>query len=147
TVDIFPKKEIKKELFKAPTIEIPIFAIPVGSHSIGLVATIGGGLDAYASIGPGQLTEASVEVTYNPSHEENTKVTGTAKFRVPAEAGIRLYVRAGIGLSVGIARVAGGIEIGGALGIEGAAEAGVTVNWTPTAGFKLDAQASVYVQP
>lgn len=147
TVDIFEKKEIKKEIFKAPTIEIPIFAIPIGSRSIGLVATIGGGLEGYASIGPGQLTEAAVEVTYNPSHEENTKVTGTAKFRVPAEAGLRLYIRAGIGLSVGIARVAGGIEIGGALGIEGAAEAGVTVNWTPTEGFKLDAQASLSVQP
>ncbi|HEX7847115.1 MAG TPA: DUF4157 domain-containing protein [Chitinophagaceae bacterium] len=146
-VNIFEKKEIKKDIFKAPTIEIPIFAIPVGSRSIGLVATIGGGLEGYASIGPGQLTDASVEVTYNPSHEENTKVTGTAKFRVPAEAGLRLYVRAGIGLSIGIARVAGGIEIGGALGIEGAAEAGVTVNWTPTEGFKLDAEASLSVQP
>jgi HSP20 family molecular chaperone IbpA len=146
-VNIFEKKEIKKDIFKAPTIEIPIFAIPVGSRSIGLVATIGGGLEGYASIGPGQLTDASVEVTYNPSHEENTKVTGTAKFRVPAEAGLRLYVRAGIGLSVGIARVAGGIEIAGALGIEGAAEAGVTVNWSPTEGFKLDAEASLSVQP
>ncbi len=147
TVNIFEKKEIKKELFKAPTLEIPIFAIPIGSRSIGLVATIGGGLEGHASIGPGQLTEASVEVTYNPQHEENTKVTGTAKFRVPAEAGLRLYVRAGIGISAGIARVAGGVEIGGALGIEGAAEAGVTVNWTPTQGFKLDAEASLSVQP
>lgn len=147
TVDIFPKKEINKPVFKAPTIEIPLFAIPVGSRSIGLVATIGGGADAYASIGPGQLTEAAVEVTYNPSHEEDMKVSGNAKFRVPAEAGLRLYVRAGIGLSIGIARVAGGIELGGALGIEGAAEAGVQVNWSPAQGFKLDAEASIYVQP
>lgn len=146
-VNIFEKKEIKKEIFKAPTIEIPIFAIPVGSRSIGLVGTIGGGADAYASIGPGQLTEAAVEVTYNPSHEEDMKVSGNAKFRVPAEAGLRLYVRAGIGLSVGIARVSGGIELGGALGIEGAAEAGVQVNWSPTQGFKLDAEASLSVQP
>jgi hypothetical protein len=146
-VDLFPKKEIKKDVFKAPTIEIPLFAIPVGSRSIGLVATIGGGAEAYASIGPGQLTEASVEVKYNPAEEENMSVTGNAKFRVPAEAGLRLFVRAGIGLSIGIARVAGGIELGGALGIEGAAEAGVTVNWTPTQGFKLDAEAAVSVQP
>ena len=146
-VDIFPKKEIKKDVFKAPTIEIPLFAIPVGSRSIGLVATIGGGAEAYASIGPGQLTEASVEVKYNPADEENMSVTGNAKFRVPAEAGLRLFIRAGIGLSIGIARVAGGIELGGALGIEGAAEAGVTVNWSPAQGFKLDAEASLSVQP
>ena len=146
-VDIFPKKEIKKDVFKAPTIEIPLFAIPVGSRSIGLVATIGGGAEAYASIGPGQLTEASVEVKYNPADEENMSVTGNAKFRVPAEAGLRLFIRAGIGLSVGIARIAGGIELGGALGIEGVAEAGVTVNWSPAQGFKLDAEASLSVQP
>lgn len=146
-VNIFEKKEIKKDVFKAPTIEIPLFAIPVGSRSIGLVATIGGGAEAYASIGPGQLTEASVEVKYNPADEENMSVTGNAKFRVPAEAGLRLFVRAGIGLSIGIARLAGGIELSGALGIEGAAEAGVTVNWTPAQGFKLDAEAALSVQP
>ncbi|MDZ4749829.1 MAG: DUF4157 domain-containing protein [Saprospiraceae bacterium] len=146
-VDIFPKKEINKEIFKAPTLEIPLFAIPVGPRSIGLVATIGGGAEAYASIGPGQLTDASVEVKYNPAEEENMSVTGTAKFRVPAEAGLRLFIRAGIGLSIGIARVSGGIELGGALGIEGAAEAGVTVNWSPAQGFKLDAEASLSVQP
>ncbi|HSK13066.1 MAG TPA: hypothetical protein VK907_07600, partial [Phnomibacter sp.] len=146
-VDIFPKKEIKKEVFKAPTIEIPLFAIPVGSRSIGLVATIGGGAEAFASIGPGQLTQAQVEVTYNPAQEENMSVTGNARFVVPSEAGLRLFVRAGIGLSVGIARVGGGVEIGGALGIEGAAEAGVQVNWTPTTGFKLDAEAALSVQP
>ena len=146
-VNIFEKKEIKKEIFKAPTIEIPLFAIPVGTRSIGLVATIGGGAEAYASIGPGQLTEAAVEVKYNPAQEESMSITGNAKFKVPAEAGLRVFVRAGIGLSVGIARLAGGIEVGGALGIEGAAEAGVTVNWTPTTGFKLDAEASLSVQP
>jgi hypothetical protein len=147
TVDIFARKEIKKNLFKAPTIEIPIFAIPLGSRSIGLVGTIGGGIDAEAGIGPGQLTKAEVEVKYNPSHEEETSVTGAAKFRVPADAGIRLYVRAGIGASIGIARVAGGLEIAGALGIQGAAEADVKVNWTPAQGFKLDAEAAVSVQP
>ena len=146
-VDLFPKKEIKKDIFRAPTIEIPLFAIPVGSHSIGLVATIGGGAEAYASVGPGQLTEAAVEVKYNPADESSLAITGNAKFRVPAEAGIRLFVRAGIGLSAGIARVAGGLEIGGALGIEGAAEAAVAVNWTPSQGFKLDAEASLSVQP
>jgi hypothetical protein len=146
-VNIFEKKEITKQIFKAPTLEIPIFAIPLGPRSIGLVATIGGGLDAFASIGPGQLTDASVEVKYNPQQEESMSVTGTAKFRVPAEAGLRLSVKAGIGLSIGIARVSGGIELAGSLGIEGAAEAGVTVNWTPTTGFKLDAEASISVQP
>ena len=146
-VNLFPKKEIKKDVFKPPTIEIPLFAIPVGSRSIGLVATIGGGAEAYASIGPGQLAEAAVEVKYNPAEEENMSVTGEALFRVPAEAGLRLYVRAGVGLSIGIARIAGGIELSGALGIEGAVEAGVKVNWTPTQGFVLDAQASLSVQP
>lgn len=147
TVDIFPRKEIEKQLFRAPTLEIPLFAIPVGPRSVGLVATISGGAQAYAGIGPGQLTQAEVEVRYNPAREEDMSVTGRATFRVPADAGIRLSIRAGIGLSVGIARVGGGIEIGGALGIEGAAQAAVEVNWTPTSGFVLDAEASLEVQP
>jgi hypothetical protein len=146
-VNIFEKKEVNKQIFKAPTIEIPIFAIPLGPKSIGIVAQITGGLDAFASIGPGQLTDASVEVKYNPQQEESMSVTGNAKFKVPAEAGLRLSISAGIGASIAIASVTGGIELAGSLGIEGAAEAGVTVNWTPSTGFKLDAYAALSVQP
>ncbi len=146
-INLFEKKEVKKDIFKAPTIEIPLLAIPIGSRSIGIVATIGGGAEGYASIGPGQLTQASLEVKYNPDDEANTTITGNVNFKVPAEAGIRLFIRAGIGLSVGIARVAGGIELGGALGAEAAAELPIQIQWSPSKGVVFDATPRISVQP
>lgn len=146
-VDVFPRKEISKDLFRFPTIEIPIFAIPLGSRSIGLVGTIGGGLQGFAGIGPGQLRDTFLEVKYNPDHEDQTTVTGNARFVVPANAGLRIYARAGIGASVAIARVSGGLELGGSLAIEGEASAAVNVNWTPQTGLQLNAEANISVQP
>jgi hypothetical protein len=147
SLDVFPRKEINKNLFRFPTIEIPIFAIPLGSRSIGLVGTIGGGLEGFAGIGPGQLRDTFLEVRYNPDHEDQTSVTGNARFVVPANAGLRLYARAGIGASVAIARVSGGLELGGSLAIEGEASAAVNVNWTPQTGLQLNAEANISVQP
>jgi hypothetical protein len=40
-----------------------------------------------------------------------------------------------------------GLEIGGQLGLEGAVDAGVQVDWTPTQGLKLDALGEIYVEP
>jgi hypothetical protein len=56
-VDIFPRKAINKNLFTAPTIQIPLFAIPLGPRSIGLVATINGGLDFEAGRRPGPVAQ------------------------------------------------------------------------------------------
>ncbi len=146
-VEIFPRKSIDKTIFRMPTLEIPLFAIPLGPRSIGLVATISGGLTAEAGIGPGQITELNIGIIYNPDHEENTTITGTGRFVIPADAGLRLYARAGIGISIGIARVSGNIEVGAGLGLDGAAEANVDVNWSPANGLELKAEGAIYVQP
>jgi hypothetical protein len=137
-VEIFARREINKTLLNVST-DIPI--IP------GIVAEIGGSLTATAGIGPGVIDELSLGITYNPAHEENTHVTGRAHLRVPADAGLRLAVRAGIGLGIPGVSVTGGLEIGGTLGIQGAAEAGVNIDWTPTTGLDLTATLSVHAQP
>jgi len=137
-VEIFARREINKSLLNI-AVQIPI--VP------GIVAEIGGGLSAVAGIGPGIIDELRLGITYNPSHEENTRVTGDAHLQVPADAGLRLSVRAGIGLGIPGASVTGGLEIGGTLGIEGAAEAGVHIDWTPTTGLDLTATLSVHAQP
>lgn len=137
-VEIFARKEISKTLLNVST-DIPI--IP------GIVAEIGGSLTATAGIGPGVIDELKLGITYNPSHEENTHVTGSAHLRVPADAGLRLAVRAGIGLGIPGVSVTGGLEIGGTLGIEGAAEAGVNIDWTPATGLDINANVSVHAQP
>lgn len=137
-VEIFARREINKSLFSI-AVQVPI--VP------GIVAEVGGGLTAVAGIGPGVIDRLSLGITYNPAHEENTHVTGDAHLRVPADAGLRLSVRAGIGLGITGASATGGLEIGGTLGIDGAAEAGVHIDWTPTSGLDLTANLSVHAQP
>lgn len=137
-VEIFARKEINKSLLNI-AVQVPI--VP------GIVAEVGGGLSAVAGIGPGVIDELKLGITYNPAHEEDTHVTGDAHLRVPADAGLRLSVRAGIGLGITGASATGGLEIGGTLGIEGAAEAGVHIDWTPGTGLDLTANLSVHAQP
>lgn len=146
-VDVFPKKSINKELFKVPTIQIPIFAIPLGPKSIGIVATIDGGLDFDAAVGPGQLKDVFGQIEFNPSHPENTRISGGAKFVIPAHAGLKLKAALGIGLSIGPASVTGGIQIVGGLGLEGEASADADLAWSPTTGFEFNALGEIEVHP
>ncbi|WP_206610970.1 eCIS core domain-containing protein [Mariniphaga sediminis] len=147
TVDVFDRKSIDRNLFRVPAIEIPIFAIPLGPRSIGLVARITGGLDFSAGFGPGQLRDLYGEVTYNPDREEETTISGHGEFAIPADAGLTLRGDLGLGVSVGIASLTGGIEIAGTLGLEGEAAAEVDVNWSPQTGLALDATGRVTVNP
>lgn len=147
TVDVFPRKSIERNLFRMPTLEIPIFAIPLGPRSLGLVARITGGLDFTAGIGPGQLRELYAEITYNPDHEDQTTLHGRGTFAIPADAGLTLRADLGLGLSVAIASVSGGIEIAGSLGLQGEASASVDVNWTPATGIELNAMGQIMVSP
>lgn len=137
-LEIFPRQEINKSIFNI-AVQAPIFP--------GIVAEVGGGLSATAGIGPGVFDELSLHVEYNPDHEEDTHVHGRAHLNIPADAGLRLSVRAGIGLGITGASATGGLEVGGTLGIEGAAEAGVDVDWTPSQGLDVSANLAVHAQP
>ena len=137
-VELFPRQEIDKRLFGLST-QIPI--VP------GVVAEVGGSLSAKAGIGPGKLDQLRLGIEYNPADEAATHVTGDAHVNVPADAGLRLAARAGIGLGITGASATGGIELGGALGIDGAAEAGVHIDWMPGRGLVLDANAAFHAEP
>ncbi|MCV2218481.1 eCIS core domain-containing protein [Thauera sp. Sel9] len=137
-LEIFSRLEYDKRLFGLST-QIPI--IP------GVVAEVGGNLSANASIGPGAFDRLRVGIEYNPAHEENTHVTGDAHLNVPAQAGLRLGARAGVGLGITGASATGGLEIGGTLGISGAAEASVHIDWMPSQGLEIDAEAALHAQP
>jgi hypothetical protein len=146
SLDIFPEKKLDKNIFKIG-IDIPIVGVSVAGHRIGIFANITGGLDVSAGIGPGQLQQLKLGVTYDPQHEEDTKVYGDASLHVPAHAGLRLFVRGGIGAGIPIVSAEAGLEIGASLGLEGALDTSVHVDWTPSTGLTLDALASVYVEP
>ena len=75
-VDLFDRKSIDRNLFTAPAIEIPLFAIPLGPRSVGLVARIIGA--DFGGLRPGQLRELSAMVTYNPDREEETTPSDAA---------------------------------------------------------------------
>ena len=137
-IELFPRKEIRKDVL---SIDIPI---PIGP---GIFAEVGGGLDAHAGIGPGVIDQLRLGVEYTPSREQDTRVTGDAHLNVPADAGLRLSVHAGIGLGIPAASVSGGLEIGGELGLEGAAEAGVHIDWMPSEGLEIDAFGRLSAQP
>lgn len=137
-VELLPRKQVERNLFSVGT-SIPI--VP------GIVARIAGGADAVAGFGPGQLDQMNLRVEYNPSHEENTHISGGAHLNVPADAGVRLFVRAGIGLGIPGASATGGLEIGGQLGIAGAAEASVNFDWTPATGLEINAEGYIHAQP
>ena len=137
-IEIFPRKQIDKNIF---SIDIPIPIVP------GIFAEVGGSLGARAGIGPGVIDQLRLGIEYNPAHEENTHVTGDGHVNVPADAGLRLAVHGGIGLGIPAASVSGGLEVGGELGIAGAAEAGVHIDWMPSQGLQIDAFGRLSAHP
>ena len=72
---------------------------------------------------------------------------GGARLHIPAHAGLRLFVRGSLGVGIPIVSASAGLEVGGALGLEGAVDAGVHVDWMPTRGLVLDAAGEIYVEP
>ena len=146
SVDLFSALQVQKNLISIG-VDIPIVGVAVMGQRIGIFATIQGGLDASASIGPGQLRQLSLRVRYNPEHEDQTQITGGAQLHIPAQAGLRLYVRGALGAGIPVVSAEAGLEIGGRLAVEGAVQAGVAVNWTPKQGLVIDAQASLSAEP
>jgi hypothetical protein len=146
-VNFFDRKSINKPLFHPPEVQIPIFAIPLGNRSVGLVGIIRGGLDFDAGIGPGQLRDIFAEIKYNPSRPDDTTFKAGAQIAIPANAGITMSAYVGVGASVLIASVSGGIKISGRLGLDGEARAKAEVSWSPKNGFALDGLGEIEVRP
>ncbi|MEW6218548.1 MAG: DUF4157 domain-containing protein [Thermodesulfobacteriota bacterium] len=137
-LEIFPRKTVDRSLLNIAA-QIPI--VP------GIVAEIGGSLSAQAGIGPGAIDQLQLAIEYTPAHEDRTHVTGDAHLNIPADAGLRLAARAGIGLGITGASATGGLEVGGSLGVAGAAEAGVHIDWQPAGGLTIDAFGALTAQP
>jgi hypothetical protein len=145
-VEVFPEKAWEKNLLRVG-VDIPIVGVAVAGQRIGIFARIEGGLDLSAGIGPGQLKELAVGVTYNPDKEQDTQVTGRGQFVVPAHAGLTLSVSGSLGAGIPVVSGRAGLELSGGLGIAGALVSGVEINWTPQQGLVLDAKAEISAQP
>ena len=86
-------------------------------------------------------------MTYNPEDESQTRITGTGRFVIPADAGLRLGISGALGAGIPVVSARAGLEIGGELGIAGEASASATVEWTPQTGINMEARVGVEAQP
>jgi hypothetical protein len=147
TIDLFDRRQIEKELWRLPTIEIPIIAIPVGTRSVGLVATIGARMVARAGIGPGQLRHVRLLAEFDPSKDESAfSFQAAAELFVPANAELALAISGGIGLSLAIARAIGGIEAEAAAGLQAEFIAAADLRYQQ-GQFAVSGRAELSAQP
>ncbi|MEA2337513.1 MAG: hypothetical protein QOE82_1520 [Thermoanaerobaculia bacterium] len=146
TFELFAVREYNKKLFSFG-LQIPIFAIPLGPKSVGLVAEIGADISARAGIGPGQLRGVKAKATIDLSKEDNAfAFNAAAELYVPAYAYLRLAVHGGLGLSIAIASATGGIELAALLGLQGALAVPVQIDYK-NGIFVVDAAAEITAQP
>jgi hypothetical protein len=146
-INLFEAREYSRPVFHTPPIDIPIIGLSVAGVRVGIFATLSGGLDLSAGIGPGQLRQLGLTVTYNPDHEDQTHVEGGGQLHIPAHAGLRLFIRGGLGVGIPLVSATANLEVSGQLGLESALDADVHVDWTPGAGIVLDASAALSAEP
>jgi Domain of unknown function (DUF4157) len=117
-------------LFTLPTLEIPIIAIPVGTRSVGLVATIDANLRAGFGVGPGQLRNTRALARLNPlADNPDLEVELGTQLVIPAYAGISATIRGGIGVSVGIGSLTGGLDVTGSANLRGGLDSQFTIHY------------------
>jgi hypothetical protein len=136
-------------LFHRTLPPIPIFAIPLPPPlgSVGIVATIGGGLDADYYVGPGEIRDTVVTASFDPLAEDtNLDLTASSRLVIPAHAGLALSARLGIGLSAAVATATGGITLTGGVALDGGFDASVSLHYHGGA-LVVDARAGIRVQP
>jgi len=135
------------ELFRRSLPDIPIFAIPLGIGSIGLVARIGGSLAVFYRFGPGEIRDMVIRGAFNPLEEHaNAELAAEARLVLPAEAGLELSVRAGLGASVAIASATGGITVTGGVLLRGGLDAVARLAYAAGV-LSFDTTARISVQP
>ena len=147
TFEVFGKlPPLEKEIFSVH-IDIPIVGVSVAGVHVGIFATVGGGASISAGVGPGVLRDVALKVTYNPDRPDDTTVTGTGSFAVPAHASLRLTVGGGLGVGIPLVDATAELNAHGEIGVAGEASAGVQVAWAPATGIVLDAHGDIFVEP
>ena len=149
TITLIEAEEYHYDIFTFPEVRFPIigFTIPVINRSFGVFGFIRGGLDANLTLGPGELVDSQVSVTYNPDQPQDMSITGGSTFQIGAAADVGLRVTGGIGAGLAIVEATGEVGLRGALGLELSGGASVTLDWTPTDGLSIDASVFGEAQP
>jgi hypothetical protein len=145
--DPLPNKEIT--IFSVHPPEIPIFAIPIGPKSVGLVAKFGATLKAEAGLGPLQILKGQILTSFDPSKDEGAftfEASGTIYF--PAHAGLTLSLTGDLGLDLLIVEADGGIGVDATAELVGAINLPIDLKYQ-AGKFSVDAKpyGSVFIQP
>lgn len=140
-------RSARHDLFRHSLPDIPLFAIPLGIGAVGLVGRIGGGLAVHYGFGPGEIRDLVIRGALYPLEEDmNAELAAEARLVLPAEAGLELSVRAGVGASVAIASATGGITLTGGVLLRGGLDAAARLAYAKGV-LAFDTTARISVQP
>lgn len=147
--DQYPSPErARRELFRMPTVSIPLVGIAVGGNTVGLALTINGRIEGHAFVGPGQLTQAEIRVEdFNPAQPESLHITGDARFNLPAEAGVDASIDAGVSLGAAIIRATAGINVTAGVAARADVSPAAHIDWRPDTGLHLHADLNASLSP
>ena len=147
TFEVFPKQEYNKSLLKVETPDFPIWGVSLGGIGIGIFGFADAELSFNAFVGPGQLVDTKISAEMDLDKPDDATITGSARFTVPAFAGLKLDIGGGMRARVTAAYVQGRIGLDGELGIAADASAAVNVAWNKTDGLSVEATAQADAQP
>ena len=145
-IQLFAERAYNKRLF-ALNLDIPIFGIAFGSHSVGVIATIGAEINARASIGPGQIRRPRILVAFDVENPASSaSFAASAELYVPASAEIAVVIRGGIGVSLLIVKATGGIQATASAGLFGALSVPLELRYAQSK-FIVDGRAELFAEP
>lgn len=145
----YPSPErARRDLFRMPTVSIPLVGVAVGGNTVGLALTINGLVEGHAHVGPGRLTQAALRIDdFNPAQPETLHVSGDARFHVPAEAGVDASFDAGVSLGAAVIRATAGINLRAGVVARADVATAAHIDWLPATGLHLHANLDASVSP
>ncbi len=147
-IELFAVQRWSRELVRFPTVSIPIFGVAVGGNVVGIAATVGGGIHAEASVGPGQIDQGRIAIEdWDPAQPESLHVNGRVRFVVPAQAGLNGHLDAGISAGLAVIRATGGLSLQLGLGVDAGVSSELDLDWAAAHGLVLAAQLSASATP
>ena len=147
--DQYPSPErARRELFRMPTVSVPLVGLSVGGTVVGVALTINGRVTGHAHVGPGRLTRTEVEVhDFNPAQPDSLHVTGGATFDLPAEAGVAASLDAGVSLGAAVIRATAGLSVSAEAALTARVTPAVDIDWRPNTGLHLHAGLDASLTP
>ncbi|APV49331.1 hypothetical protein BWI17_06335 [Betaproteobacteria bacterium GR16-43] len=143
-----PPDRATRDLFKMPTVSVPLFGFSAGKTVIGIALTIDGKITGHAFVGPGRLTAAEINVIdFNPAQPDSLHITGRAQFDLPAEAGVDAAITAAVAGGIGVVIIKGGLQVTAGVAVQAHVTPGVAIDYRPATGMHVHADLAASLSP